>query len=504
MQLKKIKKIIIFGGGTSGWLTAAYLVNNLQIPTEISLIENVASGPIGVGEGTQPYTASFLYKCGIKPKQWMKPSNASFKYGVELVGWNKEPYFVDNDTNNNCVIAEDLYTPDYFIDKPYSEFSKWQPSYRLAKQNICQKFDDYLDVNPHMGPENFGAVHFSALEIIKTIKDIIGDKITHIDANIIKVITTNDGIESLISDKNQYYTADLFIDCSGFESRLLEQELAVPFKNYSKWLLNDRAVVMQTQYTDPGKECFPYTRATAMNAGWRFTIPIFTRVGNGYVYSSKFISDEDAERELRESLNDFETPVRKIFMKTGAHKEIANKNVCAVGLSAGFVEPLAATGITFTTGVVNMLTNALNATGNVWGPTSRSLINQGFNHMATEILAFVWAHYHFSTKDDTPYWQAVRSQKIEDLPEEAQHILNQFLPKPGRFLLLTPYSMFNIVQWFSMLHAGGAYNGVKSQLTDKQKVYAEYFVKSVESRVALAEKMFKNQHQYLKEWYNND
>ena len=101
---RQIKKIIILGGGASGWLTAAYMIKNLMHSPEIVLIEDTKSGPIGVGEGTQPFTAQFLYRCGIEPKHWMKPSNAAFKYGVELRGWNKDPYFVDNDNINN-------YTP---------------------------------------------------------------------------------------------------------------------------------------------------------------------------------------------------------------------------------------------------------------------------------------------------------------------------------------------------------------------------------------------------------
>ena len=144
MYLKKVKKITIFGGGTSGWLTAAYLVNNLNVPTQIVLIEDSEQGPIGVGEGTQPFTAKFLSECGIPPHLWMKDSNATFKYGVELIGWNDEPYFVDNDNEDNGIIAHNLYTSDYFIDKPYSEFAKWHPAYRLAKKNICQKFDEYF------------------------------------------------------------------------------------------------------------------------------------------------------------------------------------------------------------------------------------------------------------------------------------------------------------------------------------------------------------------------
>lgn len=503
MILNKIRRVIIFGGGTSGWLTAAYMAKNLAVPTQIMLIEDSKAGPIGVGEGTQPFTASFLYQCGIPPKAWMKASNASFKYGVELTGWTDEPYFVDNDTPDNAVIAEDFYTPDYFIDKPYSEFSKWHPAYRLAKKNVCQKFDDYLDVNPKMGWQHFGAVHFSALDIIKTIKEIIVDKIVYVDAKVTEIKTDEDGIAGLVTEDGKGYSADLYIDCTGFSSTLLEKTLGVPFENYNQWLLNDKAVVLQTQFKDPEKDCFPYTKATAMDAGWRFTIPTYNRTGNGYVYSSKYLTPEQAEKELRDSVGEYDAPAKHLTMKCGIHKEIAHKNVVAVGLSAGFVEPLEATGITFTTGTVNMIVNSLNTSGNVWGPRLRTNINTAFREMGIEILAFVWAHYHFSTKDDTPYWKEIRQQKLSDLPAEARNIIEQFLPIPKRFMLLGPNSMFNIVQWFSMLHAGGAFKGATSQLTDREEKYAEYFVKSLEARVSLAEEMFENQHQYLTRWYNN-
>lgn len=501
-MLSKIKKIVIFGGGTSGWLTAAYLSNNIQVPTKIVLVEDVAKGPIGVGEGTQPLTASFLYKCGLMPKDWMKPSNASFKYGVELIGWNEKPYFVDNDTSDNCFVAEDLYVTDYFINKPYEEFSKWHPSYQLAKENICQKFDDHLDVNIHMGPEHFGAVHFSALQIIESIKNKIIDRIEHVDANVVEIKTDMNGVSGLVDDKGNIYQGDLYIDCSGFASKIIGEKFNTPFQSYTKWLLNDSAVVMPTDYTDPEKECHPYTKATTMKSGWRFTIPIYTRVGNGYVYSSKHCTPEEAEKEFRESLNEFEKPVKHLKMKTGSHKQIAVKNAVAVGLSAGFVEPLEATGITFTTGVVQMIAQALNQSGNVWGESTRMGINGGWNLMTDEILAFVWAHYYFSSRDDTPYWKEIRSQKMEDLPQNVRMILEQFLPRPKRFLFLNPHSMFNIVQWFSMLHAGGAYKDVKSDLTPKQEKYIEYFIKQFEARNSLAKDMFKNQYQYLKEWYN--
>jgi len=500
--MNKINKIIIFGGGTSGWLSAAYLSKNLEIPCEITLIEDKSLGPIGVGEGTQPLTAQFLAQCGIHPDMWMKPSNAAFKLGVELIGWNEEPYFVDNDNVQSSYIAEDFYVSDYFVKKPYKEFADFHPAYQFAKANVSPKLHSHLDLNFGSSIEAFGAVHFSAYDILDSLQNILKDKIKHVDAKIVSVEKDMYGITKLIDDKGNNYTADLFLDCSGFSSILLEKTLGSPFTSYNQWLPMDRAVVMPKQYTDPEKECHPYTKATAMSAGWRFTIPIFSRIGNGYVYSSKYISDEDAEKELRESIGEFDAPAKFLKMRCGYHKEIAVKNVVAVGLSAGFVEPLEATGITFTTAVVKSISDLLNMNKNIWNQNTRSLINQGFYEMATEILAFVWCHYHFSTKNDTPFWQDVRKGKITDLPEDAQWILSHFYPRPGRFLYFSRNSMFNIVQWFSMLHAGGAYKDYAPPERAKEKEYAEYFINVQNTRVAEAKKLFKNHYQYLKEWYD--
>lgn len=502
MFLKKVKKITIFGGGTSGWLTAAYFVKNLKIPTEIVLIEDSKQGPIGVGEGTQPFTAKFLSQCGILPHMWMKDSNASLKYGVELIGWNEEPYFVDNDNQDNAIIAYDFYTSDYFIDKPYSEFAKWHPAYRIAKKNISQKFSNYLDVNHRMGADDFGAVHFGAYDIIKTIKELILDKITYVDTKITDVTISEDGIDSLISEDGTTYKSDLFVDCTGFASILLEQKLKVPFVDYTKWLPNDSAVVIRTQFTNPQEQCHPYTKATAMDSGWMFTIPTYKSIGNGYVHSSKFISPEDAEKELRTKIGEHIEPARHLKMKCGYHKQIAVKNVCAVGLSAGFVEPLEATGITFTTSVASDIAGVLNNSGNIWGEQQKTVINKNFQFMSDEILAFVWAHYHFSSKSDTEYWKSFREQSIDMLPEVPKQLLNLFLPIPKRFLTIAPNSMFNVVQWFSVLHAGGAYEGVQSNLTEDQERYAQYFLESQTKRLDLAEEFFDNHYDYLTDWYN--
>jgi tryptophan halogenase len=504
MKFNKVKKIIIFGGGTSGWLTAAYLTNNLQFPCEVTLIESTDLGPIGVGEGTQPATARFMHDCGIDPKTWMKPSNASFKLGVEFDGWTDDKYFVENDFIENTIIAPDLYTVDYFLGKTKKEFFDWLPAYRLAKENKSPKLAG-MDTNyAQTGYRQFGAVHFAAYDIVKAIKEIVIQRITYVNTKITDITTDENGIVELKNENGDAFSADLYLDCSGFASILLEKKLGVEFTSITDILPCDKAVVLQTQYTDPEKECFPYTKATAMTSGWMFTIPIFTRTGNGYVYSSKHISKEDAEKELRERTGEFSAPAKHLDMKCGIHNVVAYKNVCAVGLSAGFVEPLEATGITFTTKAVEMIAMSLNATQGIWNQVCRNEINFVYDSSFWEIVAFVWAHYHFSTKNDTPFWSEIHKQQPDAIPDKVKDIIEKFVPSPHRKFFVTPNSSFHVGHWFSVLQAGDVYKNHRPAIAGDVEKYAEYFIKNQSSRVDLVLDMFPNHYAFLKEWYSTE
>jgi tryptophan halogenase len=503
-MIKKIKKIIVLGGGSSGWLTAAYMVRNLTMPVEITLIESTDIGPIGVGEGTQPATARFLYDCGIEPRAWMKPSSASFKLGVEFIGWNKEDFFVDNDFIENTLIGPGVRTIDYFIDKPIEEFHNFLPAYRMAKNNKSPKLAG-LDTNfASSGIRDFGAVHFDAYAIVEALKENLGDKIQYFDTKITQVLNDTTGVTGLVDDHNRTHVADLYIDCTGFSSILIEKTLGVKFHSIEDFLPLNRAVVIPTKYTDPETQCFPYTKSTAMDSGWMFTIPSFKRTGNGYVYSDKFISAEDAEQELREKIGEFDAPARHLKMKCGSHEVVAAKNVIAVGLSAGFVEPLEATGITFTTKVVEHITGLLNHHSGIWNEVSMNNLNVSYMNMVTEILAFVWAHYYFSSKDDTPFWKSIRAQTLEDVPPSVKEILGKFIPEPHPGMFLDKFSGFHIGHWFSVLHPAGVYKGLTSPLTANGKKYAEYFIKNQSHRIDLVNEMFPNHYNFLKEWYNDE
>lgn len=501
MKILKANKIIIFGGGTSGWLTAVYLLNNLKFPCSITLIESTVLGPIGVGEGTQPATARFMYDAGIDPKTWMKPSNAAFKFGVEFSGWTDDDYFVDNDFIENAKIAPNFYTSDYFVDLPAKEYFDWLPSYRLAKANKSPKLAG-LDTNfGFTDDRQFGAVHFAAFDIVDTLKGIIGDRINYVNTKIVEVEKDQEGIKSLISEDGSKFSADLYLDCTGFSSILLEQNLGVEFESVTDILPCDRAVAMPKKYSDPYKECHPYTKSTAMNAGWRWTIPVFSRIGNGYVYSSKFISPEEAEKELRESIGEYESQANHLQMKCGIHKIIAHKNVVAVGLSGGFVEPLEATGITFTTKAVELLTGLLNQNQGVWNNGAKNFLNESYIRAFWEIVAFIWSHYHFSTKKDTEFWRAIRRQTADNIPEKVVSIVQNFAPTPSRQFFLFPESHFHVCHWFSVLHAGNVYKNHRRILIDDARKYAEYFVENNRKRIDMALEYFPNHYEFLKNWY---
>lgn len=497
-----IKKIIVFGGGTSGWLTAAYLCNNLPREVSICLIEDAARGPIGVGEGTQPATSRFLYECGISPKDWMEPSNATFKHGVELTGWNKEPYFVDNDDPINYVATPDLFANSFFMNKPHKEFMDWHSAYQLAKNNKSPRLSEKHDCTFNSDDSCFGAVHFNAFDIIKTIKNLIINKITYIDTTITDVAVSESGVDYLLDKDGNKHSADLYLDCSGFESVLLEKHMKSEFISFSPWLMNDSAVAMPTQYTNKKEQMHPYTKATTMNAGWRWTIPVFNRIGNGYVYSSKFITPEEAEKELRDSIGEYDAKAFHLKMKCGTHEKVAVKNVVGIGLAAGFVEPLEATGITFTTMVVKALVNILKYKIGIWDEDSREKLNIGFTEMSSEILAFVFCHYYFSERNDTEYWKEVRKLHIDDLPEYTNHIAKQFYPFPKEFLYYSQQSMFTSVQWWQMIHANRLYKDYI--LTDDEQKYLEYFVNTKRAQTKEALKILPNHYEFLKGWYGRE
>jgi len=499
-----INNIVIVGGGSAGWLAAAHLTYNLPPAVKVTLIESSKIGTIGVGEGTQPFTTSFLLECGLEPKDWMPVAESTYKLGVLLEGWADHLAFVDNDVLDPAVIGRGIMMHQYVLSNKISkdDFLNWQPAWRFAKANKAPKCNDSrLDITPGSFMQPWDAVHFRAEALVDVLKLSAKHKLKYIDDEITEVFTDDTGVTGLLTENNGLIHGDLYIDASGFKSMLIEQALKEPFVSFEDFLLCNRAVAIPTEYKNIKEEMFPYTKAIAMDSGWRWQIPTETRLGNGYVYSDKFISPEQAEQDLRTAIGEWDAPANHIKMKTGTHRNIAVKNVYATGLAAAFVEPLEATGITFTTKGIQNLTNLIGQNGGAYNDDSATMLSDQYNLMVREIVDFIFLHYHCSQKNDTPFWQAVHQLP---LPASSKTMLNHFVPNPPNDVNRQGmYTMFHPGQWFSMLYAFGAYDkhlGTHTLDENIQK-YAEMVWDVHQYRVDKEIDLFPNHAEYIESWY---
>jgi hypothetical protein len=246
-----------------------------------------------------------------------------------------------------------------------------------------------------------------------------------------------------------------------------------------------------------------WTIARGMDAGWLFRIPVWGRHGNGYIYDSNYIDADGAKQEV-EKMYGHEIEIGKqISFDPGALDRVWINNCCAIGLSASFVEPLEATGITFTTGIVQGLTAALNYHNGIWNNNGKNAMNNMYTTTVVEIIAFVWAHYHFSSKDDTPFWKEIRNQKLEDAPIFIQEILSKIIPTLHRDFYMDNTSSFHTGHWFSILHANNLYKPEDTfKITGDQLKYAEYYIKTKTYEIDQVIDIFENHYEYLYRWYN--
>jgi len=495
-----IRSICIVGGGTSGWLTAAYIIKNLP-QCSITLVESSKIGIIGVGEGTQPYTTTFLKNCGLAPKDWMRDADATYKFGVEFINWHADSYFVDNDSIFSHQASKNNLITKYWVGKKSSNYFDWLPAYSLAKKNKSPKISEDLDFV--IGSNSFSseAVHFNAYKIGETLKQRFKNDLSYFDDEIINVNQDTNGIASLDLKSGHIINADFYIDCSGFKSLLIEQSLGINHNSINALLPCDSAVTIPTQYTNPISECHPYTKATAMTSGWRWTIPTFNRVGNGYVYSSKFQNKDDAELELRQAIGEFDEPALHLNMRCGYKDQICYKNVLAVGLSAGFVEPLEATGITFTTKTVEIFVNYLQQFDYHLNDNVKLMINEEFTKLIFEITAFIFLHYYTSSKRDTEFWQYFDEVPM---PEIVKSVAREFVPyPPSELYKLDKFTMFHSGQWFQVLNACGQYKDLQNQLSDEEQIYFKIHQEMLFTRTNHQLELYPNHYEFLSKWYQS-
>jgi len=407
----KIKSVIVVGGGSSGWMSASALSKGLGKNLKVTVIESGKSSPVGVGESTIIPFNRFLQYIGLEDHQWMKHCNATYKTSIRFTDFvdkgsgSFEYPFGGRDTgrDDNRTAAWSQLAVKYDLgNESLAEFTS--DMYYLAKYNRLTKND--------LGQLKFDfdedtAYHFDAGLFGEYLKNnvCIPAGVNHIIDDIVGSNKNEDGyITSLIGESGSEYEADLIVDCTGFKSLILEGEMNSEFVSFKDWLSNDSALATRIPYTDKPSQLENVTNCTAIENGWVWNIPLWNRVGTGYVYSSDFVDDETAEKEFKQHLGLEEVDVRKINIKHGYHKQGWVKNVVGVGLSYAFVEPLESTGLVSTHLMIEYLCELLDRRENV---TAFDIDGYNYNCATTMqgFKEFVALHYKFASRSDTPYWK---------------------------------------------------------------------------------------------------
>ncbi|HAA91719.1 MAG TPA: tryptophan 7-halogenase [Rhodospirillaceae bacterium] len=434
-----ISKVTIVGGGTAGWMAATHLVTRLnsraEIPIEVCLIESPNIPTVGVGEATVPTMKRWFESLDLDEAAFITHCNASFKLGVRFVNW-------DHDINGNPLNY--IHPFDGFGD----DIQGYNPAYYFHKFNDPGGGSNYsiyhspitAVVEGRKGPkpleaENFESVlnyayHLDAGLFAQYLRQIAIERgVIHILDDVEEIELDEKGYVSSLQLKQQgRHEIELVIDCTGFKSMILQQTLGVEFENYGQYLLNDRALAVQLPHLEPTK-LEPCTRSTALGAGWSWRVPLYSRIGTGYVFSSAHRNDEEATAEFLDHLGPLGKGAepRAIGMKVGRARQTWAKNCIAIGLSGGFIEPLESTAIYLVDRALGWIVEYF--PDKDFNPILSDRYNRLSESLYTEIRDFIVLHYCTNTREDSDYWKAAREDiTIPDSLKEKLELFKHALP----------------------------------------------------------------------------
>jgi len=439
------KRVLVVGGGSAGWTAAAYLNAALNVGgqnvAEVSLVESPDVPRIGVGEATVPNINRTLAIIGIDELEFMKGVDATFKASIRFVNWleNDRKFYHHPFSRFSAGPRDDAGRRWLMSDRsvPFMNTMSAQPV--LCEMGLAPKVFDQGNLGIPVGY----AFHMNALKYADYLRDISTARgVRHYLEHVVEVdMAENGDIAALVTRSGLRMEADLFIDCTGFAALLIEKSLGVKWVDFSSWLLCDRAVIMPVPY-DAHYPGFvrPHTMATALSAGWAWDIPLQNRRGVGYVHSSAFISEEQAEREIRayEGAHAEKLDSRFIYFKVGVRERIWQRNCIAMGLAGGFLEPLESTGLYLNEIAAELLAEHF-PHGDVMEPLAFRF-NRIMRDRYYEILDFINMHYCLSRRADTDFWREVRRpERTNDRlqakldywrikPPSASDFVDQFFP----------------------------------------------------------------------------
>jgi tryptophan halogenase len=407
--------VIVIGGGTAGWMAAAALVKLLPNRCTVHLIESEAIGIVGVGEATLPHIRAFNERLGIDEAEFMAATRATFKLGIEFVNWGRigDSYIHPFGTFGKATGDVDFH---HYWGRMRSEGIDVPPLQDFSMAVTMAKLNRFAlpDPDPESVASTFGyAYQFDATLFAPYLRERaegMGAKRTEGRIVDVELDPETGNIVAVRLEDGQRIEGDLFIDCSGFVSLLIGKALGEPFDDWSHWLPCDRAAAMPCRTRTA---LTPYTGAIAMPSGWRWRIPLQHRTGNGYVYASEFISDDEAREALVDAVEG-EPLVEPRLLKFKAGKRVRSwvRNCIAVGLAGGFLEPLESTSIYLIqaaiTGLVELFPER------EISDTDRDEFNRLLDLEYDRVRDFLILHYHATERDDTPFWNYVRTMSVPD------------------------------------------------------------------------------------------
>ncbi|XQW85833.1 tryptophan halogenase family protein [Thalassotalea piscium] len=446
-----VKSIVIVGGGSAGWMTAAALAKVLGVEfCDITLIESDQIGTVSVGEATIPQVQLFNRILDIDENEFLAYTQSTFKLGIEFVDWRKKGHAYFHPFGAYGTNIDALPFHHYWLKMKKEgadiDLSRYSLAAVAAYQN---KFmHPQTQHNSPLAGINY-AYHFDATLYAKFLSNYAGKKgVKRIVGKVIDVgVKATDGfIEDVILDDGQRISGDLFIDCSGFKGLLIEQTLKTGFEDWSHFLPCNRALAVPCQSTQPQK---PYTQSIAQTVGWRWRIPLQHRVGNGYVYASDFITDAKAEEVLLKGLeSDPIANVNALRWNTGMRKKSWNKNCIAIGLSAGFVEPLESTGLhLIQSAIAKLMTLFPNKNFN---QCDIDMFNQQTEKEYQRIRDFIVLHYKVTERDDSEFWDYCRNMSI---PSTLQQKIEMY--KENGRIFRQDDELFNETSWLAVMQGQG-------------------------------------------------
>jgi len=458
---RPLRKICVVGGGTAGWVAAALMAEHFKGLYELELVESDDIGTIGVGESTVPPFLQLLAKLGVNEQEFIQETQASFKLGIEFRDWFRK--------------GEDYFHPFGAIGLPV-DLSEFYQLWLKAKAN------GYPGALQDFAPATAMAREGRFTLPFKAIRTPIGGAAyaVHVDAKLVAgflrrfaeargVVRTegivedvalrpDGGVEKLVLKSGKVIAADFFIDCSGFRALLIGKALKVGYQDWSEWLLCDRAIAVQTENVGPPP---PYTLAHAQDFGWRWRIPLQHRTGNGYVFASKYLSDDEATATLMSQVEG--APVVKpmvVPFKTGVRDRIWDKNVLSLGLAGGFIEPLESTAIHLIYRGMDFFFRYLP------GMDGEQALIDEYNRRMTadyeEIRDFIILHYCTTQREDTAFW---RECKAMVLPESLQRKIDLF--RVNGSLAEGLDELFRSVSWQSVMEGMGVHPRGYHPLVDR-------------------------------------